>query len=66
MTMVINSWGNEIDYEVSVTMMDDEVRENLHNEIAPCTEQEFFDAYAAAHKEQFGEYWILDTENPCY
>lgn len=66
MTMVINSWGNEIDYEVSVTMMDDEVRENLHNEIAPCTEQEFFDAYAAAHKEQFGEDWILDTENPCY
>lgn len=66
MTMVINSWGNEIDYEVSVTMMDDEVRENLHNEIAPCTEQEFFDAYAVAHKEQFGEDWILDTENPCY
>lgn len=66
MTMVINSWGNEIDYEVSVTMMDDEVRENLHNEIAPCTEQKFFDAYAAAHKEQFGEDWILDTENPCY
>ena len=66
MTMVINSWGNEIDYEVSVTMMDDEVRENLHNEIAPCTNQEFFDAYAAAHKEQFGEDLILDTENPCY
>ena len=66
MIMVINSWGNEIDYDVAVAMMDDEIRERLHNEIAPCTEQEFFTAYADAHKEQFGEDWILDTENPCY
>jgi len=66
MTMIKNSWQNDIDYDVAVAMMDDEIRERLHNELAPCTEQEFFDAYAAAHKEQFGEDWILDTENPCY
>lgn len=66
MTMVKNAWNNEIDFDAAVEMMEDEIRERLHNEIAPCTEQEFFDAYAAAHKEQFGEDWILDTENPCY
>ena len=66
MTMVINSCGTEIYYNVAEAMMDDEIRERLHNELAPCTEQAFFDAYAAAHKEQFGEDWILDTENPCY
>lgn len=66
MTMVINSIGNGIDFDVAVSMMDDEIRANLHNEIAPCTEQEFFSAYAAAYKDQFGEDWILDTENPCY
>lgn len=66
MTMVKNAWNNEIDFAAAVEMMDDEIRERIHAEIAPCTEQEFFDAYAAAHKEQFGEDWILDTENPCY
>lgn len=66
MTMIKNSWGTEIDFDVAVSMMDDEIRENLHSEITPCTEQEFFTAYAAAHKAQFGEDWILDTENPCY
>lgn len=66
MTMVKNAWNNEIDFDAAVEMMDDEIRERIHAEIAPCTEQAFFEAYAAAHKEQFGEAWILDTENPCY
>ena len=64
--IVINSWGTEIDFEASVNMMDDELREELHAAIAPCTDQEFFSAYAKAHKERFGEVWELDKENPTW
>lgn len=35
--------------------MDDEIRERLHREMAPCTNQEFFDAYCEAHEEKYGE-----------
>lgn len=61
---VINSWGTEVSYELSVQMMDDDIREALHAEIAPCTDQEFFDAYAKAHKQRFGEEWEPDKKNP--
>lgn len=62
---VINSFGTEVSYEAAVNMMDDELREAIHAEMAPCTDQEFFDAYAKAHKERFGEEWEFDKENPC-
>lgn len=64
MMNVINSWGTEINYELAVSMMDDDLREELHMELAPCTEQEFFTAYAKAHEERFGEEWKLDKANP--
>ena len=32
-------------FEAAKIFMDEEIRENLHGEIAPCTEQEFFTAY---------------------
>lgn len=63
---VINMNGTEINYEVAVELMDDEIRESLHFEIAPCTEQEFFTAYEKAHAEKYGEEWELSKENPCY
>lgn len=66
MKNVINSWGTEINYEAAVNMMDDELREELHAEIAPCTDQEFFAAYAKAHEERFGEEWEMDKANPCW
>ena len=46
--------------------MDDDIREELAAELAPCTEQEFFTAYAKAHAEKFGEEWELDKKNPVY
>ena len=64
--MVINMNGTEINYEAAVMLMDDEIRESLHFEIAPCTEQEFFTAYEKAHAEKYGEEWELSKENPCY
>lgn len=47
-------------------MMDDDLREDIHIDLAPCTEQEFFDEYAKKHEEKFGEEWELAKENPCY
>lgn len=29
------------EFEVYVTMMDDEIREQVHAELAPCTDEEF-------------------------
>ena len=47
--------GNLVDFDAAVNMMDDEIREKLHNELAPCTDQEFMDAYAEAHEAKYGE-----------
>lgn len=63
---VINKNGTEIDFEAAVMHMDDDIREKLHREIAPCTEQEFFAAYEQAHEQAFGEEWELSKSNPCY
>ena len=35
--------GCEVDFDVCVNMMDDEIRESIHNDMAPCGEQEFLD-----------------------
>lgn len=63
---VINMNGTEINYEVAVELMDDEIREDLHFKLAPCTDQDFFTAYEKAHAEKYGEEWELSKENPCY
>ena len=63
---VKNTYGTEINYAVAVELMDDDIREELTAELAPCTEQEFFTAYAKAHAEKFGEEWELDKENQVY
>ena len=52
---VIIQIGAEIDFEVAVSLMDDEIREDLNRELAPCSEQEFFSAYEKAHAEKYGE-----------
>jgi hypothetical protein len=45
--------GRYIDFEAAVEMMDDDLREELHREMAPCTNQDFYDAYVKAHAEKF-------------
>lgn len=64
--VVINKEGTEINYDVAVELMDDDIREELHAELSPCSEQEFFTAYEKAHEEKFGEEWELSKENPVY
>lgn len=52
-TVTVN--GKEVDYDGAVSLMDDEIREELHTLLAPCLAQEFVDAYAERHKEKYGE-----------
>ena len=47
--------GKTIDFDAAVNLMDDEIRENLHNKMAPCTDQEFMDAYVQAHAAKFDD-----------
>ncbi|MEY8365767.1 hypothetical protein AALA22_09045 [Anaerovoracaceae bacterium 41-7] len=61
---VINKNGKELDYDAAVTYMDDDIREELHVDMAPCSEQEFFTAYELAHEKLHGEEWFLSEKNP--
>ena len=40
-------------YDAAVELMDDDLREQLHREMAPCTNQEFYDAYVKAHAAKY-------------
>lgn len=66
MIMVVNGFGVKFDFDVAVNCMDDDLRNELAAELAPCTEQEFFEAYAKAHQEKFDEVWELSKANPVY
>lgn len=62
--------GREVDYVAAVSLMDDEIREALHSSLPRtvndpaeparfCTDQEFADAYAAAHEAKFGKEFVV-------
>lgn len=61
---VENEYGVAIDFEEAVNLMDDDIRESLNAELAPCSNQEFFDAYCKSHEEKFGESFEFAKENP--
>lgn len=62
---VITKSGTWLNYEAIVPFMDDEIREELHMKLAPCTEQKFFNAYEKAHYKRYGR-WFLSMPNPQY
>lgn len=64
--VVVNSWGKKIcrnndEWDAVVNYMDRDVAEELHSKLAPCSNQEFFDAYCKAHEKKFGETFVWDT-----
>ena len=64
---VYNEYGLPINYETAVELMDDDLREELHRMVDETwTDQTFFDRYAAAHLEKFGEEWELAKPNPTF
>ena len=65
--VVVNSWGKKIvendgDWDAIVNYMDRDIAEALHLKLAPCTNQEFFNAYCKAHEKKFGETFVWDTD----
>ena len=56
---MVNVNGNEVSMDAAVMLMDDEIREAVNFDIAPCTEQEFVDEYCKRHFEKYGEDFIV-------
>ena len=42
------------DFEAIVNLMDDDIREEVHRDIAPCTDEEFLAEYCTRHYEKYG------------
>lgn len=59
-TKIITNNGDEMDFAVLVNMMDDDIREELHSELAPCTEQEFYNAYCEHHFAKYGSEFFVN------
>lgn len=55
---VLNENGNLVEYRPAAAIMDDDLREELHRQLAPCSAQRFFEAYAEAHEMKFGEPFV--------
>ena len=54
MSFVTNFDGELINYDAAVALMDDDIREAIHFDMAPCTDQEFYDEYCRRHEEKYG------------
>lgn len=46
-------------YQAAENLMDDELREELHAKLAPCSDLEFLTAYMDAHEKKFGEEFTI-------
>lgn len=42
------------EFEAYVALMDDEICEQVHSELAPCTDEEFLTRYQELHVEKYG------------
>jgi hypothetical protein len=51
--------GYEVSFDACVNMMDDELREEIHEEMSPCTEQEFLDEYVKRFAEKYNEEFAI-------
>jgi hypothetical protein len=56
-TVLLN--GEQVDFNVCVNLMDDELRELVHRDIAPCSDQQFLDEYCKRHFDKYGEDFTL-------
>lgn len=65
-TTVVTSYGESVDYPAVVSLMDDDIREDIHHALAPCTPQKFYDAYCRAHLDFFGEVFAPDNPVGCW
>lgn len=53
--MNINEIITNGNFDAAVNLMDDELREEIHAELSPCSDAEFLAEYCKRHAEKFGE-----------
>ena len=58
--MIVTLNDHPFDYAAVVNLMDDDIGESVHAALAPCTEQEFLDAYCLAHEAAFQEKFVVN------
>jgi hypothetical protein len=56
-TVLLN--GEQVDFDACVNLMDDDLRELVHRDIAPCSDQQFLDEYCKRHFDKYGEDFTL-------
>lgn len=66
MGKVYNQHGTEMEFNQAVNYMDQEIREKVHRDYAPCEESTFFSAYEKYHEIYLGEEWELSKKNPVW
>jgi len=54
-TMTTNEIIENNLYSVAVQLMDDDIRESVHADLAPCSDLEFLTEYMRRHEEKYGE-----------
>ena len=47
------------DFETCVVLMNDDIKEEIHADIAPCTGQEFVDEYCKRHFAKYGIDFVI-------
>jgi len=52
---VVTVRGQPVDFDAAVNLMDDDLREAIHDAFIEGTDQDFIDMYAAGHAAKFGE-----------
>lgn len=53
--------GQSFDFDAAVNLMDADLCDQIHSSIEDgTTDQQFFDLYAAAHAEKFGEEFVIN------
>ena len=46
-------------WDAAVMLMDDELRERVHTELAPCTNEAFLERYCELHVEKYGIPFVI-------
>ena len=46
-------------FNAAVELMDDEIRETVHHELSPCSDEEFLTEYMKRHAEKYGVDFVI-------
>lgn len=66
MATITNPHNREIDFAAAHNLMDDQLCNAIASDLAPCSEQEFFDEYCRRHVAKYGSSFEPAKENPVW